>query len=207
MIRFIQTENELAKMLELRNKIIFDNTIPSANIFRADYQTFLFFDEGIMMNPEFLNMILPFSKQMGIEEILYITIEPSPLEYYSECHKYGAFIFSISSTYEEIRDFMMYTEPDGATGCPMVYTSNQSTLIPICDGIPDWCVYRLRGNGEIGIIAFKNKDLANQFLKFKTKDKMIVDANINIAFELISLAWGGRMPEDYKKKFFKNYNK
>jgi hypothetical protein len=86
----------------------------------------------------------------------------------------------------------------------MGYWDNKSALMPICSGIPDWCVYRDRTNCELGIIAFKNKDIADDF---KRLDKEKITGNAYDGLELVSLAWHNKMPEDFKEEFLRNYNK
>lgn len=197
MIRIINSEDEFARLLELQNSLIFENTVLPSRIFREEYQFFRCVDEARVMNPEFLDLILELSKHFGFDEILYIKIEPDPSVSYSKFHKYGAFVFDTSSTFRDIAK-SCFESPVINRG-----DANKSALIPICRGLPDWCVYRDRTDCEVGIIAFKNKDIADAFIGLD-KDNITMDA-IEAIETIISLGFRDRMPEYVKEEFLRNY--
>lgn len=201
MIKIINTIAEFNKLLEFRNRMIFENTVVPSRIFKHDYKLFRFFEEGLTLQPKFLDPIIGLSKHLGIEEIMYMMIEPDPSEYYLNFYRYGTFIFSSDSPVNSVWKFF-FDEPAGDLAGLFACIVDKSVFIPICEGTPDWCVYRDRTNCEVGIIAFKNKEIMDIFLRLDKED-IITDANNSL--KMISVAWHGKMPQDFKDEFLKNY--
>ncbi len=196
MIRAIKSKDEFEKLILLRNSIIIENAILPSNVFKPEFNIFKYADEARIMNPEFINVILDLSRHLGIKEIMYMTIDPDPEDFYSVFGMYGAYIFDIFSTANDISQF---------NGNHHTYSTDKSVLIPICEGIPSWCVYRDRTDCELGIIAFNNNDILDIFMSI-VQENIVTDAHEALE-TLIALGFRFKIPEGFKEEFLKNYDK
>ena len=204
MVRYITSHKEFIDLLDQRRKLICDNVTLPERVFKREYRFFRVMDDVSPLADWFLGPIMNLSKELGYEEFAAMMINPDPEDYYYyHFNKYGVFIFNCNDSYDDIANIRMQPPPENQADA-FEFIVNSYALFPICSEMPEWCVYRDRLHCEAGILAFKNEDVLNKFMKID-KEKVTVEAHEAIATFMNQFWPNDGVPIPFKDEFLRNY--
>ncbi len=203
MPRFVVSDEEFSELLRMRKRLIRDDAVLPANVFNSEYPLFRVVDEARALSDRFLDPILDLSRELHLDQIILMMMQPDPAEYYyRHFKKYGVIVLQSNDSSDDVMT-LCWEGPLESPADAFAIVVNTFALFPMSCGLPDWCVYRDRLHAEAGIIAFKNSDIATEFAK---RDRYHITVDPQTAAEtFMAIPAGGRLPDETRREFLENY--
>jgi hypothetical protein len=204
MARLVTCADEMNEVMRVRRTVIREGSQLPENVFEANYSFFRMLDAARIPSDEFFEAVISLVRDSRIGQVAMVMIDPDPVEWYIGCGRYGAVIFDGHDTPDDVLHVCMEYPPDQPQWSISLVASIVA-LFPISRNVPDWCVYRDCWNCEVGIAAFKNEKVMQDFIE-KDIGHVMTDAREAIeTFMALGFHPMRVVPDDFKREFLGNY--
>lgn len=213
----VSSPERFSRLLERRKKLFREGVRLPEYVFMDHYELFRVADYNAGLLAEFYDLMLEFSRQLKISEMVFIMVDPDPSEYYySHFGKYGVITIDCNNDAgEDIINLLLEGPPESDADI-MLSLINQFSLFPLTPEDPDWCVWGDR-DGEATIVALKDRNKVEQFLELDGKwakhiRRVHIDLMTTEPIEAVNgfMRLGFRdhvIPDWFKNPFLKNYDR
>jgi len=213
----IVTSTEMFELLWSRSQRLFRSGVSLPDyVFRDRYEVHRACDSGWVRADAFYDLMLDFSRDLSVDKLVFLMVDPNPSEYYfHHFRRYGAIVFDANDTGADVIHLLAESPPKSPADA-MTHIVDEFAVFPLAPEVADWCVWAERAC-ETAIVALKDRKEEQRFVELDKKwsvgireeplDGMTLSPSEAVDdFMTLPYTWSGDVvPEGFRKPFLENY--